>query len=335
MKKIAFVLVVLSLIAGLSACTGLNQVGLNFSLESDEEIIAFQALSSVQMLDASSTQTVSTLGRTSKMSDENPTSIDQIKPYLELFEQLLTQSNGLSVVVEASDLVEYETKQVFQVTDILGETITYTMYYNTSDLTDDDFDDNDEDNEQEYMISGILIYGDTTYLIEGKHEIEENDQKLEFTSKLSETEFVKVTYKLEDEETKFAYRVYEQGELVNESTIKIEIEDNELKIELAYMEGINEGEYEFKLETEDGKTVLKIEYQVTIDGVESEGEAKVLVVVDEVTGETYYTIVTKGNNDEEHEETHSRDMDTDEDDYDDENEDDENEDDDEDEEDQA
>ncbi|MDY0295153.1 MAG: hypothetical protein RBQ71_05025 [Acholeplasmataceae bacterium] len=339
MKKIIFVLMAVLLVAGLSACSSLNQAGVDFSFDNDQEILAFQALSSVQMLDANTVQTVSTLGRTSKMSDEETTSIDQIKPYLELFEQLLTQSNGLSVVIETSDLVEYETKQVFEMTDMLGQTITYTMYYNTTDLVDEDevdeTDESDEveDDEQEYMISGIMIYSDVTYAIEGKHEIEEDEEKLQFTSKISETDYVTVTYKLEDEETKFAYRVYAQGELVNESNIKIEIEDNEFKIELSYMDGTNEGEYEFKLEEEDGQTILKISFETTIDGVESEGEAKVLVTIDEVTGETYYTIITKGDDDdEEHEERHDRDMDTDndedDDDDDDEEEDDEDENDD-------
>lgn len=337
MKKIIFVLMAVLLVAGLSACSSLNQAGVDFSFDSDEEILAFQALSSVQMLEANAVQTVSTASRTSKMSDEETTSIDQIEPYLELFEQLLTQSNGLSVVIEASDLVEYETKQVFEMTDMLGQTITYTMYYNTTDLVDEDEADENDDEEQEYMITGIMVYGDVTYAIEGKHEIEEDEEKLEFTSKINETDYVTVTFKLEDEETKFAYRVYAQGELVNESNIKIEIEEDEFKIELSYMDGANVGEYEFKLEEEDGQTILKISFETTIDGIESEGEAKVLVTIDEVTGETYYTIITKGEDDEEHEERHDRDMDTDddEDEEDDEDEDDEDNDDEDDEDNQA
>lgn len=333
MRKIVYVLMALSLMIGLAACSSLNESSLDFNLNSDEEVLAFQALSSVQMLGATQTEQSSTMGRISKMSNDQMTSIDQIEPYLELFEQLLTQSNGLSVTIEASDLVEYETKQVFQMTDMLGETITYTMYYNTMVLVEEDEDDADEtdeaddiedEDEQEYMIEGILVYGDVTYNIEGKHEIEEDEEKLEFISKISEEDYVKVTYKLEDEETKFAYRTYVQGELVNESTIKIENEDDELKIELSYINGANVGEYEFKMETEDDQTILKIEFQTTIDGVESEGEAKVLVTVDEVTGESYYTIITKGvDDDEEHEEKHDRDLDTDDDDEEDEDDDDE------------
>jgi hypothetical protein len=331
MRKFVLLFMLGSLMIGLAACSSLGTIGANFALNSDEEVLAFQALSSVQMLDINQNQTVSTLGRTSKMSQDETTSIDQIEPYLELFEQLLTQQNGLSVSIVESDLVEYETKQIFQVSDILGEMVTYTMYYNTTNLVDDALDDSsdNEDNEEEYQINGILIYGDVTYTIEGKREVEEDEEKLEMISRLSEADYVKVTYKVEEDETKFSYRTYQLGELVNESSIKVEIEDQELKIRLSYREGNNEGEYTFKFEEEDGKTILKISFETLIDGVEAEGEAKVLVSIDELTGETYYTIITKGmDDDEEHEERHDRDMDTDDDDDDDH---DENEDEDEDE----
>lgn len=143
MKRIALFILGIATVIGLSSCTGLNQGSFNFSLNSESEILAFQALSSVNMIDAQNEQTLSS-SRISKMSDEEETSIDQIKPYLELFEQLLTQSNGLSVTTEASDLVEYETKQVFTVTDLLGEQVTYTMYYSEVALTDDEDDEADE-----------------------------------------------------------------------------------------------------------------------------------------------------------------------------------------------
>ena len=329
MKRFMQMMIGITLLIGVSACTGFNQDAFGFSLDSDQEILAFQALSAVNMMDAQTPQTVST-SRISKLSDEQVTSIDVIEPYLELFEQLLTQSNGIAVTTETSDLVEYETKQVFTVTDLLGEQVTYTMYYtktSNEDELDDDQDEDDEDDEQEYALQGILIYGDMTYSISGKHEIEEDEEKLEFKAQISETDYVTVTYKLEDEETKFAYRVYANGELDSESTIKVEIEDDEFKIELSYLSGEDLGEYEFKLEEEDGETILKIEYQSILNGIESEGEAKVKVVYDEITGEAYYTIIVKGiDDDDEHEEHHDRDMDTD----DDEDDDDDDEDDDED-----
>lgn len=330
MKRIALFILGVLVIVGMSACSGLSQDDFNFPLDNDQEILAFQALSSINMMESQPAQSLSN-SRISRMSDEQVTSIDMITPYLELFEQILTQSNGLSVTTETSDLAEYETKQVFTVTVLLEEQVTYTMYYSkivsedeTSDEENDEIEDkedhNDDNDEQEYSIEGILIQGDMTYTIKGKHEIEDNEDKIEFTAMMSETDYVTVTYKLEDEETKFAYRIYTNGNLESESTIKIETEDNEFKIELSYTQGENFGDYEFKMEDEDGESILKIEFQSTIDGIETEGEAKVKVVYDELTQEAHYTIIVKGNDDEEHEETHERDMDIDDDEEDDDNE---------------
>src|SRR3989339_693186 len=314
MKKLLFVLLGLSLTLGLAACGSLNQDGIPFNLDSDQDVLAFQAISSVSLL-SSQELTVLETQRVSRMSEDVVTPMEQIEPYLELFEQLLAQSNGLDVVTEASDLPEYETKQVFTTIDLLGNTVTYTMYYSNvveEATIQEDAEDNEETDE---------IHGDVTYQITGKHEIEDDEEKIEFTSMLNETDFVEVTYKIEDEEVKFEYVVYQNGQVVNESQIKIENEDDELKIEFSFVDGANSGEYEFKLETEDGEDILKIEFYTMIDGVESEGEAKVKVMIDEVTGETYYTVVVKGSDDdEEHEESFDRDMDDDEDDEDDEDE---------------
>src|SRR3989339_633410 len=310
MKKLLFVLLGLSLTLGLAACGSLNQDGIPFNLDSDQDVLAFQAISSVSLL-SSQELTVLETQRVSRMSEDVVTPMEQIEPYLELFEQLLAQSNGLDVVTEASDLPEYETKQVFTTIDLLGNTVTYTMYYSNvveeatiqedaedneeTDEIEDDNENTNENDESEFAIAGILIHGDVTYQITGKHEIEDDEEKIEFTSMLNETDFVEVTYKIEDEEVKFEYVVYQNGQVVNESQIKIENEDDE--------------------------DILKIEFYTMIDGVESEGEAKVKVMIDEVTGETYYTVVVKGSDDdEEHEESFDRDMDDDEDDEDDEDE---------------
>jgi hypothetical protein len=193
------------------------------------------------------------------------------------------------------------------------------MYYSNVSLKsaddEDDEEDEDDENEMEFLIEGILITGDMTYQISGKREIEDDEEKIEFTAKLSETDYVKVVYKLEDEETKFSYRVYQQGELVNESVIKIEVEDDELKIELSYVSGDNYGEYEFKIENENGEEIIKIQFHTLIDGIHAEGEAKLKVVFDETTQETYYSIIVKESEDEdEHEERFDRDIDEDEDD---------------------
>ena len=318
MKKVVIGLFSLMLVVALSACTGFNGT-VGFALNNDEDVLSFQALSTAELLSNMQPATAQSMDAsgTAILSTEVDVTIDQIQPYLELFEQLLTQSNGLSVTTEVSDLPEYETKQMFTVTDILGNQVTYTMYYNTileSEEEMDDEDENDdvddlEEDEQEYRIEGILIYGDVTYQIVGEHEIEGDEQELKFKSYLDELNYVESKYEVESEEVKFEFQVVTNGIVTNESNIKIENEDDELKIELEYISGSNSGEYEFKLEEEDGKTQLKIEFTSIINGITTSGEAKVDVIVDELTGETSYVISVKSGDDVEYEREYDRDLD--------------------------
>ncbi len=312
MKKLVIGLFAFILVASLAACTGLNgQVG--FALTSDEDVMSFQALSTAELLSNMQPTTAQSMDASGVaiLSTEVDVTIDQIQPYLELFEQLLTQNNGLSVVTEISDLPEYETKQIFTVTDILGNQVTYVMYYNTFvDLeeSDDENDDEDEMDEQEYRIEGIMIYGDLTYQIIGEYEVEGEESELKFKSYVDELNYVESKYEVESEEVKFEFQVVSNGIVVNESNIKIENEENELKIKLEYVSGSDSGEYEFKLEEEDGQSILKIEFTSTINGVTTSGEAKVNVLVDELTGETSYVIsVRSGEN--EYERDYDRDLD--------------------------
>ncbi|RJX24139.1 MAG: hypothetical protein C4537_07410 [Acholeplasma sp.] len=335
MKKLVIGLFSLILVATLAACTGLNG-DIGFTLTSDEDVMSFQALSTAELLSnvqPASTQSMDASG-VAVLSTETDMTIDQIQPYLELFEQLLTQNNGLTVVNEVSDLPEYETKQTFTVTDILGNQVTYIMYYNTISEVEENDDSDEEENdvdENEYRIEGIMIYGEVTYQIVGEYEVDGEESELKFKSYIDELNYVESKYEVESEETKFEFQVVTNGIVVNESNIKIENEEDEFKIKLEYISGSDSGEYEFKLEEEDGQSILKIEFTSTINGVTTSGEAKVNVVVDELTGETSYVISVKsGDDDEEYEKEYDRDID-DRDDEDDDEDEDENESEDEDE----
>jgi len=345
MKKILGITLFIFGLLFLGACTG--QGTLSLSLTSDEDVFSYQALATSSLLQSQTNDTLienntgfSLVSGTQTLDGhedvEEP--VEVVEPYLELIEKFMSGEQGFNATVQASDNVDYEFMIVFNTTDLLGEAQTYTLYYNQvleNDLedesddaveeeTEDENDDADEeDDEQEYMITGILVHGNQTFTVEGKKEIEEDEEKLEFTSYIDELNYVKSEYKVEDDETKFYIEEVRNGELYSESEIKIEIEDDETKIELEQFMNGNEYYYEFKYETEDDEDIIKVEYETLIDGVQQEGEIKAYVVVDELTGETSYMILLDDDKDGEadHEYEKDRDDDDDDDDEDDENED--------------
>lgn len=334
MKKILGITLFIFGLLFLGACT--EGGTLSLSLASDEDVFSYQALATSSLLQNQTSDTLvekesgfTLLSGTQTLDTEEDTEepVEVVEPYLELIEKFMSGEQGFNVTIQASDNVDYEFMIVFETSDLLGEAQTYTLYYNQvleNELEDETDEADEEDDEQEYMITGILIYNDTTFTVEGKKEIEEDEEKLEFTSYLDELNYVKSEYKVENDETKFSIEEVRNGELYSESEIKIEIEDNETKVELEQFMNGNVYYYEFKYEIEDGENIIKVEYETQIDGIEEEGEIKVYVVVDEFTGETSYYIVLDDDKDGEADHEYEKDRDDEDDEEDDDKEEDTN-----------
>ena len=343
MKKLLFGISVLLLTITLAACTGTSYAAA-FDFETDQEGFGFAAISTSSILENSSVQPLSQeSGMTQLDTKMNSMTLEEIQPYLEMFEELLTQNQGLTVVETVSEDPLYTTKVEFTVSNLLGAPVVYTMYYNQTLENDDavieepvvdepvvdepvvnetevdETDDLDDEDELEYIIEGILFIDGAEYQVYGKKEMEDGEEKLTFKSMIDENNYVESKYKTEDGETKFYITVVQNGILVSESKIKIESEDNETKIVLEYNAGLNESKYSFKLENEDGVNLLMIKYEVLNDGTLETGKIKVEVIVDELTGVTSYQLFVEPDNDDafEHEEdrnNHSEDDDHDDDD---------------------
>jgi hypothetical protein len=312
MKKL-FVGISILAVTALSACTGLTNQSLSF--ETNEDIISFQALAAANLMPEAN-QTMSTLEDVTT-EPSTPVVVDQVTPYVELVEQLLGSNNGLTVTTLASDNPLYETMMTFETTGLLGEQQSYVIYYNMTL-------EEEEDDESEFILEGIMIKDTVEYQLIGEREVEDDEEKVEFKAMLDEYNYVESEYKVESEETELEMVVVENGNVVSETKIKIETEDNETKIELEFLTGVNTGTYQFKYETEDGQPILKVEFDVTTDGIQEQGQMTLSIHVDEVSGETYYTVFVD-TDDDDYEERIDRDI---EDNDDDEDEDDEDEDDD-------
>lgn len=311
MKKIIFTFFFIATTLILVACQN-GQFSLSqFTFDSDEKVLSFSALASAALIDTDQMIQPISSTQTSLLSTEGQDDgvIETITPYLDLVEKFLGNNNGLSVTNQISDKEEFTDMIIFQTVDILGNPTTYKIYYYLIPLNEEDDDD-----EVEYEIQGLLQYAGNEYQIYGRKEIEDDEEKIKFRASLDELTYVESVYEIEENEYKFKFKTYVNGEIVSESKIKVEYEDSELKIKLEYLEGPNMGEFEFKYEIEDGQTILKIEFETVLDGIFSEGEIKVFVITDEITGETRYELIVKdkGSDDEKRFERDRKDDDNDE-----------------------
>ena len=328
MKKFVLGFILLS-VALLSACTEGFQVNTNM-FETNEDVISFQALTAFSLLSSSSanqslSQNDSNVllsyqlleeGTEDPVNEEDPIVEDEpanedpllatIDPYIGLVEQFLGTNDGLDVFVEASPLEDYALMMTFQTNGLKGETQTYVIHYNMT-ITDE------EDDETEFSLEGIMIMDGITYFLTGEREVEADEESIEFIAKLDDDNYVESEYSVESDEIEFEIKVVLNGEIVSETKIEIEYEEDETKIELEFLSGDAKGTYEFTYELEDGEPVLKIEFDVEIDGTHTKGEIVVSIIVDPVTGETSYVLFVDPEDGDAYESRKDRDIDDDDD----------------------
>lgn len=304
MKKLLLSIVSLMVLLVISGCTKDNSTERDL-LNNTQDVFGFEAMTSINLLDSmdSNTQTqisysqddytISSLGFTSDVSEEE---IDEINKYLGIMEQMLAEGDPINVVEETSDKVEYENKMVISTKDLNLNTYTYILYFNevslNEELDEEESEDVEEnDDEIESTLEGIMLVGDKEYVVTGKKELEEDEMKVEFTSKIDDENWVKVTQKTENEESKFEYSISENG-IITKTEIKFETEENETMMKLKFIDGDNKSEYKFKTEVEDDKQLIKID----IKDESRTLQVKVFLVVDSVTGEVTYEYRVKDSN---------------------------------------
>ncbi len=263
-----------------------------YTFSGDNQVVSFSAMSTAAILSHTETQNLLTSVSVQRLNTipTNPV-IDHVLPYLELAERFLNDDNGFMIVESESELAEYAYKTEFKTSDLTRSVITYVMHYN---MINEEIDGD----ESSYDIEGILIYGSKTYDVFGSKEFEENEEKYSFKSSIDEQNYVSTSYKEEKDETKFSFKVVVNGKVVEESVIEIETDNNEKEITLEFVDGNNYGTYTFEYEVVDGNSLLAIEFESFIDGIERSGEIEVYVIFDEITQTSSYRLIVDEDDDE-------------------------------------
>ena len=271
-----------------------------YTFSGENQVVSFSAMSTAAILSHTESQNLLTSFSVQRLStiSRNPV-IDHVVPYLELAERFLNDNNGFMIVENESELAEYTYKTEFKTSDLTRSTITYVMHYN---MINEEVDGD----ELSYDIEGILIYGNKIYDVYGSKEIEEDEEIYSFKSSIDASNYVSTSYKEESDETKFSFEVVVDGVIVEESVIEIETENNEKEITLEFVDGNDYGSYKFEYEEVEGNSLLSIEFESFIDGVERKGEIEVFVIFDEITQTSSYKLIVDEDDEEDEYEYEAR-----------------------------
>lgn len=250
------------------------------SFETKEEIYTLSTFSSVALLyqNNQTLLTLSALGLGGASADEMliNTHIDTLNQYLNFLEPILTNSEALSFEIKASVLEGYQKQITFSSILLSEEAVTYTLYYNETKEKDTT------------LISGIMKFLEQEYVFTGK--LIKIDGKEEFSLKAFQTNntsnYIEVNQKLENNKQKFEYSIYEAGEEVFESEIKIELLPDNILIELNYETDLKE--IDFKIVKQKSSNTIYVEYEIETDALDEEGYIVISVILDPVSKKYNY-----------------------------------------------
>lgn len=280
MRKTKLLLFALVLTLGVGMLVGCNKKSNELT---EQEITSFAVLTSARL----NSQVVG--GNYVQDSDMNlidEKTINDIDKYFAVLEYYLDGGSIAQDTVESDYEDEegnkpYEHMIEWHVPSKEGH-VTYIFHYNET-LKEEDIED--DEHEQEFSISGIMVFKDVVMTVHGEKEIEIEEDEYEisykFYSKIDDNNYVEVKYEkdIEDDEQeeKFFIKSVKDG-VTSESKIKLEVEDGK-ETELKFKSQGVEYELKIKATTKDGfEFVLKFD----IDG-DDDIEGKVYVKRNENT----------------------------------------------------
>lgn len=204
------------------------------------------------------------LSKTSYSYEECESIANKINQYL-LSAQDLMNSEELSYEIIDSNKENYQYMMSINI-NILGSTETYTLYFNEEPL--EDIKDFDLD-EVSSKLTGIIIFNNHEYLVEGIKEIEDDEQEIELKMYLSDdlSKFLIVNQEVEYHENEYSYSYYDNGRLIQKFEMSVESKNNHKVVELEIIEDNSVYELEFSYQNK----IILVDYEIN----NYEGKVKV------------------------------------------------------------
>lgn len=220
--------------------------------------------------------------------------LQAVNGYMLLVEQLLSEESITETVVllqEGDEMYpQYTYRMDVSFTDLSGNKTSYTMYYNTTALTDTDDDDHDdrhdrkEETEENYAIEGVLTLDSKQYTVEGKYEIEnqtdETESEMWFRAYLDAENYIEVKQENESEtegnetetEKEYSYTMYNNGNVVYRTVVDYEMEEGETELSLIVEHDNKKDELSIKERMNKGQRYLEVEGKIDGNDVQFDVE---------------------------------------------------------------
>ena len=143
--------------------------------------------------------------------------------------------------------------------------------------------EDDDDNEVVYSLTGIILANGLEYNVEGKKIVEDNgDEVLRLRSFVDRDNYVKVSYKLdaEDSRQKFFFEVVTDGIVVSKSRVNIFEDEGKTRVMLYLESNGDKGRYNFGIIEEEDVTYIHVRYDIELaDGTKESGGIHIIATI--------------------------------------------------------
>ncbi len=183
-----------------------------------EELYSFASISSSSLLklslDESNLAPMSATTTNSSLLEKKD--LKFLNSYLNIFEIIIGSKEDMNYQVLQSERPEYQEKIIFSATDILGNEVSYTIYYT-----------NDFSLENKIIMNGSLEIGDVEFRINSIQNLKTNQfQMLVFAEGASNQNYVKLMSYLDEDIQKLSYELYKDSNLIHKSILDLKGSDN-------------------------------------------------------------------------------------------------------------
>ena len=194
----------------------------------------------------SSASSVSPTASNAPTADQQK-NVEIINKYIDIFDSVVGNNAIVSKKEHIDNDPNYNYKLTTTITNLDGSKQEFVMKFKEV-KKDNTWVTDDDDDEIESTLTGVMTYAGNDYEIKGKKTVEEDEVEIEFVAYLNESIYVKVEQETENGEQEFQYEIWENGVVIDSTSIEVETERDEIEVEMEYSKGGETSTYKFERE---------------------------------------------------------------------------------------
>lgn len=219
---------------------------------------------------------------------QDATNEEIIQDLLYQFDTIIQNDDNYKVEAVESDREDYKYKEIITYKDLLNNSNSYALYYNSIDV-EKETDDDEVETETKYGGIAVKDGQEFNFKLELEEEVEGDEKEVESTfylfEKGSNNSYTKVSSSSEieglEKETEYSFEVVKNGSTITSYEMEIEHDPSDNEVELSVE--LNEKEYSIERIIEEGETYFFVEFEDDETDEEQEWVFKKVIEGDKVS----------------------------------------------------